>query len=140
MDISNGVCVCSQSFLVFRPKSWSRTKHFCIAARSSSSSTFKYIKTWNTVSWELLFITSPSLSHRNEWRSPQRKERGCAHIMYLTIKYPNYPIISLPTQPIYEYIATEKFEFPLWDLNSNSHHHRNSMRYHITISNGYVSV
>ena len=31
--------------------------------------------------------------HRGAW------DKGCTDIMYLTIEYPNYPIISLLTQP-----------------------------------------
>ncbi len=37
-------------------------RHYCIATRASSRSTFRYIMTWHAASWELLFITSLSPS------------------------------------------------------------------------------
>ncbi len=38
-------CLISHSYLVFGPKSsWSRVRHFCIATRASSSSTFKHFE------------------------------------------------------------------------------------------------
>ena len=53
--------------------------------------------------------------------------------MYMTIEYTYRLSNNLPSHTakwkLCECIATEKFEFPLRELNSNSHH-RNSIRYH----------
>ncbi len=45
------------------------------------------------------FGRCPKLSYRNEWRCGGALDKGCTDIMYMTIVYPNYPIISYLTQP-----------------------------------------
>ena len=94
--------------------------------------------TVHAVSWEPLFITSSSPSMAgvpiqvtvmNDTLRRRAWDKGCTDIMYLNIEYPNYPIISLLTQPRGNCVNVfEKFECPLQDLNSNSHH-RNSMQH-----------
>ena len=45
-------------------------------------------------------------------------DRGCTDIMYMIIEHPIYPIISLPNKgKLCENVVTEKFKFPLRDLN-----------------------
>ncbi len=96
-------------------------RHFCIAVRDSSSSTFKHF--WGSICYLLRalhqyltlaeFGKSLKLSHLNEW------DKGCTDIMYMTIGYPNYPIISLLTQPrgICVYVMrlkNSRFHFGTW--------------------------
>ena len=46
-------------------------------------------------------------------------DKGRTDIMYMTIEYLNYPIITLLTQPRGNCVNVfEKFEFPLQDLNT----------------------
>ncbi len=57
-------------------------------------------------------------------------DKGCTDMMYMTIEYPNYPIISLLTQPRGNCVNMLWLRnFPLWDLNLYSYH-CNSMCYH----------
>ncbi len=50
-------------------------------------------------------------------------DKGCTDIMYMIIKYPNHYLPSYTTKAkLCEHVVTEKFKFPLQDLNTNSHH------------------
>ncbi len=123
----------SHSYLVSGPKSsWSKVRHFCIAARASSSSTFKHfsVLTRYLMRAPQHYLTlaefgrCPKLSHRNEWHSLD--ELGIRVVLIsctwlLSIQTTQLSPSYTTKGKLCEHVVSEKFKFPLRDLNSNSH-------------------
>ena len=91
----------SHSYLEFGPKSsWSRLRHYCIAAWASSSSTFMHFF-WGLTNY---LIRAPrhclTLIAMNDALCRWALDKGCTYIMYMNIEYQNHRIISLLTQPV----------------------------------------